>query len=161
MGLPAGETNQRGKPDAYRGQNAFTLPEVMVMLLVVGILILSGTAGIVLMSKSSLRTSDYTQAMARVEAKMIEMMATTYNPPNYPFCSTNVSFSTNDSISLDQSGTNYRVSGTVVTLTQPVAQGHLVTVTGTFLEPSQTNVPLVVTLQTVVNAFSGGQGSHQ
>ena len=48
----------------------------------------------------------------------------------------------------------FLVSGNVVSKVQPVAAGHLITVTGTFRAPYR---PVSVTLQTVVNNFSGGQ----
>ena len=55
---------------------------------------------------------------------------------------------------LDQAGQTFRIPGTIISKTEPVAAGHLVTVTGTFQTPGR---PFSVSLQTVVNEYSGGQ----
>ena len=58
------------------------------------------------------------------------------------------------SIALDQAGSSYRVPGTLISKIQPVTGGHLITVTGTFQTPGR---PFSVSLQTIVNEYSGGQ----
>ncbi|HZQ46938.1 MAG TPA: hypothetical protein VFC07_08005, partial [Verrucomicrobiae bacterium] len=149
-----------GKPRrTYGATLAYTLVEVMVMLMCVCLLIGGLCYTIVFMSRSSLRLADYTSAMSLIEAKLHEIRAATYNPPTYPFTATNTFITNTGSISLDQSGTTYRITGNIVSQIQPTALGHLVTVTATFQEPSGT--PLTVSLQSLVNHFSGGQGAYQ
>jgi len=133
---------------------AFTLIETMVVLLLVSLLIMAGLGSIFSMDLSSRRLADYTAAMAVVEAKVQDIRAATYKPPNLPFATTNVYLTNSGSIALDKAGVTFKVSGTIVSEIKPVAAGHLITVTGTFQEPRK---PLVVSLQTVVNAYSGGQ----
>jgi prepilin-type N-terminal cleavage/methylation domain-containing protein len=141
-------------PTGSKTSRAFTLIEVMVVTALLLILVTSATASIYFMDQATRRLADQTAAMGVVEAKIYEIRAVAYNPPVYPFASTNVSTNFSASISLDKSGQTYRVPGTVTALIQPITTGHLVTVTGTFQTPGK---PLVVSLQTVVNKFSGGQ----
>jgi type II secretory pathway pseudopilin PulG len=148
----------RTKPSAPRSR-AFTLVEVVIVLALVIIVILGAFNTIRFMNFSSHRLSDTTAALAVVQAKVEEIRAATYNPPLYPFsASTNNYITNNVAISLDQSGTTFRVPGVLVSSIQPVAQGHLITVTGTFTNADQyLNPSFTVSLQTVVNRFSGGQ----
>jgi type II secretory pathway pseudopilin PulG len=139
---------------AHSPEEAFTLIETMVVMLLVSLLIMVGLGSIMSMDLSSHRLADYTAAMALVEAKVQDIRAATYKPPNSPF-KTNTFYLTNTgSISLDKAGVTFKVAGTIISEIKPIAAGHLVTVTGTFQEPRK---PLVVSLQTVVNAYSGGQ----
>ncbi len=126
----------------------------MVVMLLLTMLIISAGAGIMAMDRSSRRLADYTAAMSVAEAKLHSIRAATYNPPTLPFASTNVLLTNVTSISLSREGTNFAVSGTVFSKIQPVAAGHLVTVTATFQEPSG---PFTVSLQTLVNRYTGGQ----
>jgi type II secretory pathway pseudopilin PulG len=135
-------------------EEAFTLIETMVVLLLVSLLIMAGLGSIFSMDLSSRRLADYTAAMAVVEAKIQDIRAATYKPPNSPFGTNTIYLTNSGSISLDKAGATFKVSGTIISEIKPVAAGHLVTVTGTFAEPRK---PLVVSLQTVVNTYSGGQ----
>lgn len=138
-------------------ERAFTLMEVMVVMALMTILIVSGFSAILSMKVWSNRLADYTAAMAVVEAKVEDVRAMTYNPPNYPFGKDPTNLTSSGSIALNQAGAKFLISGTVVSRIQPVGtlgKGHLVTVTGTFQAPHR---PITVTLQTVVNKFSGGQ----
>ena len=137
-----------------RGEPGFTLVEVMVAMLLLGILLIAAFGGLFSMDLCSRRLGDHTAAMAIVEAKVQDIRATFYNPPNAPFGASTVYVTNGGSISLDKTGTIFKVPGTVVSEIKPVASGHLVTVTGTFQEPRGS---LTVSLQTVVNRFSGGQ----
>jgi len=130
------------------------LVEVMIVMCLLTILIVSAFRAILSMKLSSSRLADYTAAMAVVEAKVSDIRAATYNPPNYPFGSSASSLTNSKSIALDKAGTKFLISGTIVSRFQPVAAGHLVTITGTFPTSSK---PISVTLQTVVNKYSGGQ----
>jgi len=137
-----------------RFAHAFTLIEVMVVMALLTILMIAGMGALYSMDLCSRRVADYTAATAVVEAKLQDIKAATYNPPNYPFQTTTVYVTNSDSISLDKVGTSFKVSGTLISEIKPVASGHLVTVTGTFQEPRGS---LTVTLQTLVNKFSGGE----
>ena len=135
-------------------QGAFTLIEVMVVMLLLTIMLISSAAGIMAMDRSSRRLADYTAAMSVAEAKLHSIRAATYNPPNSPFKSTNVWLTNTSAISLSKAGTNFLVSGTVVSKIQPVSAGHLVTVTATFQEPPRS---ITVSLQTLINRYTTGQ----
>jgi type II secretory pathway pseudopilin PulG len=138
----------------YRQQDAFTLVEVFCVMLLLGELIIAGTAGIIAMDRASRRLADYTAAMAVVEAKIHDVQAATYNPPTYPFGTNTLLLTNAASISINKAGTKLMVQGTVLTKIQIVGSGHLVTATATFQEPG---LPLSVTLQALVNQYSGGQ----
>jgi prepilin-type N-terminal cleavage/methylation domain-containing protein len=137
-----------------RGESGFSLMEVMVAMLLLGILLIAAFGGLFSMDLCSRRLGDYTAAMAIVEAKVQDLRGINYNPPNFPFGASTVYITNNNSISLDKGGAIFKVPGTVVSEIKPVASGHLVTVTGTFVEPRGS---LTANLQTVVNQFSGGK----
>lgn len=132
----------------------FTLIEVMVVIGLTTILIVSTFGSILSMKINSSRTADYTAMMAIVEAKIQDIRVATYNPPNYPFGASTLYLTNSGSIALDKLGTTFYVPGTVVSKIEPVAAGHLITVTGNFFPPG---VPISVTLQSVVNKYCGGQ----
>jgi len=135
---------------------AFTLIEAMVVTGLLLILITGSTSAIYFMDRASRTLADRTAAMAVIEAQIYDIRALEYIVPSTWLSATNdVRRTNNASISLDQSGQTYRVAGTVIEVFHPVPTGsHLVTVTGTFQTPGR---PLVVSLQTVVDRFSGGQ----
>lgn len=133
---------------------AFSLVEVLVVMGLAMILIVGGLGGLLGMNLCSRRTADYNAALAVVEAKVEDVRAATYNPPNSPWTSGTVYLTNSDSIALNQAGVTFKVPGTVITKIEPVGAGHLVTVTGTFTEPRRS---LSVTLQTLVNKYSSGQ----
>ena len=142
------------RPPSRLAERAFTLIEVMVVMLLFGILLVAALGGLFSMDLCSRRLGDYTAAMAIIEAKVQDIRGINYNPPNFPFTASTVYITNNNSISLDKGGTIFKVPGTVVSAIKPVASGHLVTVTGTFVEPRGS---LTASLQTVVNQFSGGK----
>jgi len=111
---------------AFCRHAAFTLVEVMVVMLLVMIMMVAGFGALYSMDLCSRRVADYTAATAVVEAKLQDIKAVYYNPPNYPFTAgPNPVYVTNsDSISLDQAGTSFKVSGTLVSEIKPVASGH-------------------------------------
>ena len=128
--------------------------EVMVVLALLTALI-AGAAGALYSSNLiSRRLSDYTAAFAVVEAKLEDIRAGTYNPPNSPFGSTPVTLTSATTIALNQAGVSFVVPGTLTSKIEPVASGHLVTVTGVFQTRRK---PITVVLQTVVNRYSAGQ----
>jgi len=109
---------------------------------------------IISMDTCTRRTADYNAALAVVEAKIEDIRAATYNPPNSPWTSSTVSLTNSSSVDLNQAGVTFLVPGTVVSTITPVAAGHLVTVTGTFQEPRGA---LTISLQTLVNQYAAGQ----
>jgi type II secretory pathway pseudopilin PulG len=132
---------------------AFTLMEVMCTLVLVLLLIIAAISAITFLSQSSGRVADYAAAMAAVSGKLEAIRAATYKPPNSPFTASTVLLTNSARIALAKSGTNFLVSGSIVSEIKPMAGGHLVTVTGTFQTPQR---PLSVSLQTLVNHFTGG-----
>lgn len=133
---------------------AFSLVEVMVVMGLLTVLIFSSLAGIASMDSSSRRLADHTAGMSVVEAKINAIRAASYNPPTAPFGSSTVNLTNNTSIALWKSGTNYLVSGVIVSKIQPIISGHLVTVTGTFFESPKY---FSITLQTVINRYTTGE----
>ncbi len=140
---------------ANGGSVGFTLIEVMISLALLLILIVSSFSAIFTFRSSAGSLATYTAATAVVEGRLEAIRNATYNPPNSPFLTAST-FVTNfsEAIWLDKGGTNLLVPGTVVCQIQPVTGGHLVTATGTFTTRGKTNV---ISLQTLVNKFSGGQ----
>jgi prepilin-type N-terminal cleavage/methylation domain-containing protein len=137
------------------GASAFTLVEVLVVMGLIGLLMVAAMGALFSMDLCTRRTADYNAALAVVEAKVEDIRAATYNPPTGTnFNSTTVCRTNSSSIALDKAGVTFQVPGTIVYTIQPITSGHLVTVTGTFQEPRQV---LTVSLQTVVNIYSGGQ----
>jgi hypothetical protein len=120
------------------------------------VLLCVSTLGAILeMQVSSKRVADYTSAMAVAEAKVQDIQAVYYNPPNSPFTLGTVYVTNQNSISLNQAGTTFQIPGTVISkIEYKGSLGHLVTVTATFNAKSK---PVTATLQTVVNTYSGGQ----
>jgi hypothetical protein len=126
----------------------------MVVMLLLGMLMVAGFGALYSMDFCSRRLADYTAATSIVEAKLQDVLAATYNPPNANFGSGTTYNTNSESISLNQAGTSFKVPGTLITEIKPINSGHLVTVTGTFQEPRG---KIVVSLRTVVNQFSAGQ----
>jgi hypothetical protein len=143
-----------------RQRQAFTLVEAVVVLLLSVMVIASGISLCLAMNYNAARQANYTAAMSIVEGGIADLRAYPYNPPNYPFLpyATNL-INTNYAIRLGPGGTNFMIPGTVVSTIEPAgASAHLVTVTGTFEFPGQ---PLTVSLQAIVNKFSGGVNFQQ
>lgn len=133
---------------------AFTLLEVMLTMGLLMILIASSMAVLTYLNQSAGRLADHTAAMAAVHGHVETIRAATYNPPNAPFyVATTVNLTNQVTVALGKAGT-YLAPGTIVSTITPTASGHLVTVTGTF---QARGTPLVITLQTLVNRFAGGQ----
>jgi type II secretory pathway pseudopilin PulG len=143
-----------GLPLGSAGIGAFSLVEVLIVLGLVMILIGASMGAILSMDRCTRRTADYNAALSVVEAKIEDIRAATYNPPNSPWRSATVYLTNNSSVALDQAGVTFKVPGTVISTITPAAAGHLVTVTGTFQEPGGA---LSMSLQTLVNKYSAGQ----
>jgi type II secretory pathway pseudopilin PulG len=139
-------------------QRGSTLVEVMVVMVCALIAITGAFYTVLYINYTGRRLADYSAATAIVEAKVEEIRAASYNPPTYPFTGSNVWLTNYESVSLSQNGTNLLVPGTIISKIHPITQGHLVTVTGTFTSPTTNlDAPFSVSMQTVVNSFSGGQ----
>jgi hypothetical protein len=106
----------------------------MIVMGLVMVLFASGMGALLSMDLCTRRAADYNAAMAVVEAKVEDIRAATYNPPNSPWTASVVFLTNSDSIALNKAGVTFQVSGTLISRIEPVASGHLVTVTGTFPE---------------------------
>jgi len=134
---------------------AMTLVETLMVMGLIVILITATLGSIFAMQLSTARVSDHNSAMALVEAKINDVRAVYYNPPTYPFTTNTVTITNQNAIDLNEAGTTFMVPGTLLTKIEPQGTlGHLVTVTATFQTP---RLPMTVSLQTIVNKYSGGQ----
>src|SRR6185503_7642034 len=104
---------------------AFTMAEALITMVLVLMLIISSISAIVFLGQSSGRVSDYTAAMAAVSGKLEAVRAASYRPPNSPFTAATVRLTNSALFALDKTGTNFLVSGSIVTEIKPVAGGHL------------------------------------
>jgi len=138
----------------HQSTGGYTLVEVMVVTALLTLLMVAAAGSISAGKLISTRLSDYTAAMAVVEAQIDNIRSTTYNPPTSPFTSSTVVLTNTSSIALNQAGATFIIPGTITSTIQPIASGHLVTVSGTFQTRGK---PITVSLQTVVNTFAAGQ----
>ena len=145
---------QKSRPAVGAGEQAFTLIEVLIVMGLVMILMVAGMGALISLGYCTRRTADYNASLAVVEAKIEDIRAATYNPPSSPWNSSTVYLTNSSSVALDEAGVTFKVPGTLISKIEPVASGHLVTVTGTFDEPKRA---LTVSLQTIVNKYSAGQ----
>jgi type II secretory pathway pseudopilin PulG len=147
---------RQGRTDARkRAAVGFTIVETVLAMALTVLLCISTLGAILEMQYSSKRVADYTSAMAVAEAKVQDIRAVYYNPPNYPFTLGTVYVTNQNSIALNQAGTTFNIPGTVISkIDYQGSLGHLVTVTATFKKSGQ---PIVATLQTVINTYSGGE----
>jgi type II secretory pathway pseudopilin PulG len=129
----------------------FTLIEAMITVVLLVMLVTAGMYALGQLDRFSRRNAEYTSVMSLVSGKMEGLKAVEYNPPVTPF-GANTSFSTNETkIALSNDGESYAITGQIITRIEPVANGHLVTVTGRF---TNWNKPYLVSLQNVLNPYS-------
>jgi prepilin-type N-terminal cleavage/methylation domain-containing protein len=158
MRIPTQKLSQRpGSLLSWRSRSqasgGFTLIETLVVLVMASMLIAGAMGALLSLDLCSRRSADYVAALSVVEAKLEDVRAATYKPPNGNFALSTTYLTNSDSIALNQAGATFLVAGTLITKLEPVAAGHLITVTGTFQEPRKT---LTISLQTLVNQYSGG-----
>ena len=156
MRLGSRNSNRRDRTVVHSGTvGGFTIVETVLAMALTVLLCVSTLGAILEMQVSSKRMADYTSAVAVAEAKIQDIRSVPYNPPNYPFTLATVYVTNQNSISLNQAGTSFQIPGTVVSkIDYEGSLGHLVTVTATC---NVSGKPVTATLQTVVNAYSGGQ----
>lgn len=138
----------RSRPNAAAG---FTLIEVMVTSVLLVALVTAGLGALAQLDRYSRRNAEYISVMALVSGTMEGLKGVEYNPPVEPFGLTNRVSTNLASIALSNDGTNYMMNGRIITSIEPVAYGHLITVTGYF---TNWNLPYEVTLQNVLNPYS-------
>jgi hypothetical protein len=158
---PCGVLGQSKFRTFHRREQAFTLIEAMMVLLLSVMLIGSAISLCLVMNYNSARQAYYTAAMSIVEGGIADLRAFPYNPPNYPFqASTLVLTNANYPIRLGQDGTNLVIPGAVYSTIQPLGTyQHMITVMWTNALPGQPAdpVPMSVSLQSIVNRYSAGQ----
>lgn len=134
----------------------------MIVTVLLLLLIIAALGSLFTMQVSTTRVSQYSAALALAEAKMNDIRAIYYSPPVPPFLAAST-YTTNyqNTIDLNSTGTAFLVPGTISVTTQPCGtMGHMVTVTATFQTPNVTTTntqPITLTLQTLVNSYSGGR----
>src|SRR6266850_3683055 len=82
---PAVVERQMAVTMPHHGEPGFSLVEVMVAMLLLGILLIASFGGLFSMDLCSRRLGDHTAAMAIVEAKVQDIRSVYYNPPNSTF----------------------------------------------------------------------------
>lgn len=130
---------------------AFTLIEVMITTVLLVMLVSAGLYALAQLDRFSRRNAEYTSVMALVSGEMEALKGREYNPPTAPFTLTNSVTSNITSIALSADGESYAIQGVIVTVMEPVANGHLATVNGYF---TNWNMPYIVSLQNVINSYS-------
>lgn len=133
------------------GSAAFTLIEVMITTVLLVMLVTAGLYALAQLDRFSRRNAEYTSVMAVVAGTLEGMKALEYNPPQSPFGPDAVITTNETEIALSNDGKSYTMKGRVITRIEPVANGHLVTVSGFF---TNWNLPYEVTLQNVLNSYS-------
>jgi type II secretory pathway pseudopilin PulG len=137
------------------GQSGFTLIEVVIGIAMMFMLIVSAIGAITLLDRASRSQSEDTTALEVAQGKLEEFQATKYNPPASPFLSTTTWATNQVVLALNKTGTTNRAAGVLISKVQPVANGHLVTVSVVFTNMNLT--PLTAQLQTLINQHSPGQ----
>jgi prepilin-type N-terminal cleavage/methylation domain-containing protein len=151
MNIPRSKHTDSIPPVLRRERDAFTLIEIMITTVLLVMLVTSGLFALAQLDRFSRRNAEFTSVLSLVSGTLEGLKASTYNPPVPPF-GPDVNVSTNlTKIALSQDGKSYTMDGMVVTRIEPVANGHLITVTGYF---TNWNLPYVVTLQNVLNSYS-------
>jgi Tfp pilus assembly protein PilV len=135
------------------GPAGFTMIEALIALSLFMLMMGAGFAAILTLDRSSRWLADHVSAAAIAGGRMEEVRSWPYSPPAAPFGSSTVTLTTTESIALDKAGVSFRLPGTVTTLIQPVAAGHLVTVTASFTNGSHR---VSAQVQTVLNKHTGG-----
>jgi type II secretory pathway pseudopilin PulG len=146
---------QRRRRRVRIGQRGFTLLEVVIGIAMLLMLIVSAIGAITLLDRASRSQAEDTTALEIAQGKLEEFQATKYNPPVSPFVSS-ATWTTNQIIlALNKTGTNTRAAGLLISKVEPVANGHLVTVSVKFTNMNVT--PVTAQLQTLINHHSPGQ----
>jgi prepilin-type N-terminal cleavage/methylation domain-containing protein len=132
----------------------FTLIEILVTLAMLLLLLIGALGTITLLDRSSRRQGQHTTALEVAQGKLDEFLSQVYNPPVPPYSSTNYYQSNWVTLAANKSGTATSTFASVISLVQPVLNGHVVTVTVSFTNYDQL---VNVQLQTLINRHSGGQ----
>jgi len=114
-------------------------------------LVTAGLYALAQLDRFSRRNAEFTSVMALVSGEMEALKGKQYNPPVAPFALTNSVTSNLTSIALSGDGQSYLIQGVILTKIEPVANGHLATVSGYF---TNWNMPYTVSLQNVINSYS-------
>jgi hypothetical protein len=130
------------------------LVEVLITTAVLMIITIGAAVALATFNRNVERMTDYCAGNIAIEGELERVRTIKYQPPLSPFSSTNVTWLSNVTLSLDRNGTNYQLIASMRTTTEPRADGHLVTVTLTYNNWFR---PTNIWMQTVVNGFSGGQ----
>jgi len=128
--------------------------EVLVTTAVMMIIIAGAFVALATFNRNVERMTDQTAAIIALEGELERVRTLQYLPPVSPFSSTNVTWVSNVTLSLDYNGSTFRQIAAMRTTIQPAAHGHLVTVALTY---SNAFRPTNLWMQTVVNNYSAGQ----
>ncbi len=144
-------TDRKSKRARSHDASGFTLIEIMITSVLLVTLVTAGLYALAQLDRFSRRNAEYTSVMALVSGTLEGLKGVEYNPPVEPFGLTNRTSTNFTKIALSTDGTSYSVKGMIVTSIEPIAYGHLITVSGHF---TNWNLPYTVTLQNVLNSYS-------
>ena len=132
-------------------RRGFTLVEIMVSLVLFVILATGVLGSITTMHKIARTQATYNSVMALMMSEQEAIRGQSYAPPEAPFTASTTKTEQTKSVSLSPDGKQYMVDVTLVTVIEPVASGHKVTVTATFPQGGRT--PSISTT-TLINKYS-------
>lgn len=115
------------------------------------LLAVGAMASITAMHNIARRQATYSSVLALVMSEQERIRAEAYVPPNEPFTSEETVLTAEKSVSLNADGTAYMIDVILTTEIEPVASGHKVTVTASYVF---SGTALSVSTSTVVNQFS-------
>jgi type II secretory pathway pseudopilin PulG len=138
---------------AFGGQGAFTIIEGLVVTFMSLLLVIAGLGAVMLFDKATRRMALQEAAVVIAEGQLEQYRSVPYT--NTAIFKSTSYFQTNRvTFSLNDQGTTYSVTGRVVNYFQPVTAGHLIT---SSVDYTQINQRVSVSLQTLMNSYTGGQ----
>lgn len=147
--VPAGRTLAHVR----EGRGGFTIIEGLVVTFLSMMLIIAGLGAVMFFDKLTRRMALQEAAVVIAEGQLEKYRSVNYTN-NAVFASSNYYQTNTVTFSLNDQGTTYSMTGRVVNYFQPVTAGHLLT---TSVDYTQVNQRVSVSLQTLVNSYTGGQ----
>ena len=132
-------------------KNGFTLVEILVTAVLLVVLATSVLGSITAMHKMVRSQATYNSVMALIMSEQEAIRTQPYSPPTAPFTASTTKSVQRKSVSLNPDGTAFMVDVELLTVIEPLSNGHKVTVSGTYAVGGSKPT---ITTNTVVNKFS-------